>query len=409
MTLTPTIQVLVGFETTTGFGNPFQLDNATYGLLDTGTLGGLQYVDLTSMVQAISITRGRNRELEQFNAGTASVRFRDPTRILDPLNASSPYYPFLGPRNPLSIYADGTEIFCGLVGDWNLDYGISAQDNIVTATCSDVFTVLANQSMNEWTPTAQLTGARVAAVLARPEIIYQGAVSVDAGSSTLGAYLVAAGQNVLQYLQLVTASEQGYLFVAGDGTLVFRDRAASLNPTASIEFKDDGTGVKYQTLTNSYGDELLYNYIQTQSPAGAVQTTSDATSVALYQAQQYSKLDLLNSTTTEVAALGNYLLGRYKTPQLRFSGVQIELAALDSTDQAAVLATDLTDIASVTKSFGSGSPASVTQTLITTGVSHQIRPGSHVVRFTFESTDGNAYMTLDNAIFGTLDTNLLAF
>ena len=409
MTLTPTIQVLVGFETTSGFGNPFQLDNATYGKLDTGTLGGTQYVDLTSMVQSISITRGRNRELEQFNAGTAALRFRDPTRILDPLNASSPYYPFLGPRNPVSVYADGTEIFCGLVGDWNLDYGISAQDNIVTATCSDVFTVLANQSMNEWTPTAQLSGARVSAVLTRPEIIYQGAVAIDAGSSTLGAYLIAAGTNVLQYLQLVTASEQGYLFVSGDGTLVFKGRAASLNPTASIEFKDDGTGVKYQTLTNSYGDELLFNYIQTQSPAGAVQTTSDTTSVALYQAQQYSKLDLLNSTTAEVAALGNYLLGRYKTPQLRFTGVQIELAALDSTDQAAVLATDLTDIATVAKTFTAGLPASVTQTVITSGVSHEIRPGSHIVRFTFESADGNAYMTLNNDIFGTLDNNLLAF
>jgi hypothetical protein len=42
-------------------------------------------------------------------------------------------------------------------------------------------------------------------------------------------------------------------------------------------------------------------------------------------------------------------------------------------------------------------------------VAHQIRPGSHTVRFTFESTDANAYMTLDNAIFGTLDNNLLAF
>jgi hypothetical protein len=409
MTLTPTIQVLVGFETTTGFGNPFQLDNATYGLLNTGTLGGLQYVDLTSMAQAVTITRGRNRELEQFNAGTAAIRFRDPTRILDPLNASSPYYPFLGPRNPLSVYADGTEIFCGLVSDWNLDYGTSAQENIVTASCSDAFTVLANQSMNEWTPSAQLSGARVSSVLARPEIIYQGAVSVDAGSSTLGAYVVPAGTNVLQYLQLATASEQGYLFMSGDGTLVFKGRAASLNPTASIEFKDDGTGVKYQTLINSYGDELLYNYIQTQSPAGAVQTTSDATSVALYQAQQFSKLDLLNSTTAEVAALGNYLLGRYKTPQLRFTGVQIELAALDAPDQAAVLATDLTDIASVTKSFGSGSPAAVTQTLIITGIAHDIRPGSHVVRFTFESTDGSAYLTLDNDIFGTLDNNLLAF
>ena len=85
--------------------------------------------------------------------------------------------------------------------------------------------------------------------------------------------------------------------------------ASALNPTPSIEFTDDGTGIRYQSLRNSYGDELLYNYIQTQSPAGAVQTTSDATSVALYQAQQFSKLDLLNSTTAEVAATVAFLAG----------------------------------------------------------------------------------------------------
>jgi hypothetical protein len=56
---------------------------------------------------------------------------------------------------------------------------------------------------------------------------------------------------------------------------------------------------------------LLYNYIVTQSPAGAKQTASNANSIALYQAQQYSLLDLLNSTTSEVAGLGNYLLGKY--------------------------------------------------------------------------------------------------
>jgi hypothetical protein len=167
--------------------------------------------------------------------------------------------------------------------------------------------------------------------------------------------------------------------------------------------------VIYQSLTNEYGDELLYNYIQTQSPAGAVQTTFNANSVALYQSQQYSKLDLLNSTTAEVAALGNYLLGRYNTPQVRFTGVQVQLAALDSADQMSVLQTDLTDIVSVQKSFSAGTPASVTQTLITSGVEHQITPASHLVRFTFESTDGNAYLTLDNSIFGTLDNNLLAF
>lgn len=409
MSTAPTIQVLVGFETTANFGTPFQLDNATFGKLDTGTLGGLQYVDLTSMVQSISITRGRNRELEQFNAGTANLRFFDPTRILDPLNTASPYYPFMGPRNPVSVYANGTEIYCGFVGDWDLDYGYTENANVTTASCADAFTVLASQAMNEWTPSAQLSGARVSAVLTRPEVVYQGGTSIDAGSSTLGAYAVAAGQNVLQYLQNVAASEQGYLFVNAEGTLVFRGRASALNPTASIEFTDDGTGVKYQSLRNNYGDELLYNYVQTQSPAGAVQTTSDANSIARYQAQQLSKLDLLNSTTGEVSDLGNYLLGRYKDPVLRFTGIDTQLAALDAAEQDDVLSTDLTNIVSVQKSFAAGTPSTVTQTLITTGIQHEIRPGSHVVRFTFESTDANAYFTLDSDIFGVLDTNLLAF
>lgn len=405
----PQIQVLVGFQTTTGFGNPFQLDNATYGKLDTGTLGGIQFVDLTNMVQAITINRGRNRDLEQFNAGTASVRFYDPTRILDPLNTASPYYPFVGPRNPIEIYAGGVEIYCGLVGDWNIDYGKTETGNVTTAACSDAFTVLANQNMGAWTPSLQASGARVSAVLTRPDVLFQGPISISTGSSTLGAYAIPEGTNVLSYLQSVNASEQGYLFMAGDGTLTFRGRNDQLNATASITFTDDGTGVRYQTLNTDYSDQLLYNYIQTQSPAGAVQTTSDSTSIAFYQAQQFSKLDLLNSTTDEVASLGNYLLGRYKEPVTRFTGVGVQLAALSAVQQGQVLDTDITDIVSVKKTFSAGAPASVTQTLITSGVSHEIRPGSHVIRFTFESVDQNAYLTLDNAIFGTLDNNLLAF
>lgn len=405
----PVIEVQMGFETTTGFGNPFQLNSGTYGKLNTGTLGGIQFVDVTSMVQSITITRGRNRELEQFNAGTANIVFYDPTRIFDPLNTSSPYYPFVGPRNPVSVYANGIEIFCGFVGDWNIAYGKTDSASVISASCADAFTILANQNMNAWTPTAQATGARVSAVLDRPEVIYQGPRSIDTGSSTLGAYAVTDGQNVLQYLQTVTASEQGYFFIAGDGALTFRGRAASLNPSATVEFKDDGTGVRYMQMTNSYGDELLYNYIALDSPAGSPQTASDATSIALYQAQQYSKLDLLNSTTTELANMANYLLGRYKNPVVRFTGVETQLAALDATDQDACLSVDLTDIVSVTKSFGAGTPATVTQTLITSGVIHEIRPGSHVVRYTFESTDSNNYLTLNSAIFGTLDNNLLAF
>ena len=405
----PTIQVLVGFQTTANFGQPFQLDDSVYGKLDTGTLGGYQLVDLTSQVLSIGITRGRNRELEQFNAGTATVRFKDPQRTLDPLNASSPYYPYVGPRQPIQIYANEIQIYSGFVTDWELDYDFVVAGDVNTASCSDAFTVLANQNMNEWTPTEQLSGARVEAVLNRPEVTYQGPYIIKTGSSTLGAFQIAAGTNVLTYLQNVATSEQGYLFVNASGSLVFLGRSYNL-PVSSLTFSDTGSGVPYSALTNAFGDELLYNYIQTQSPAGASpEVTSDATSIALYQAQQYSKLDLLNSTTTEVAALGNYLLGRYKDPVLRFTGVGVQLAALDSDDQYLVLSADISEISSVTKTFSTGTPTTVTQNVFISGISHQITPGDHRVKFTFESIDNNGYFTLDSSLFGVLDQNLLAF
>jgi hypothetical protein len=400
----PTYQVLVGFQTTTGFGTPFQLDDAFYGVLDTagrGTLGGLQYADLTSLVLSVNIRRGRNRQLDQFNAGTAQVVFNNNSRVLDPLNTSSIYYPFVLPRSPIIIYANGTPIYTGFVEDWNLDYQQANQGRMV-ARCVDAFGTLANQQLNAFTPSAETSGVRVSAVLDRPEINYQGSRSIGTGSSTLGAYAVSQDTNVLNYLQQVNTSEQGYIFTSADGTLTFKGRSSVLNPVAGASFTTNGTGIPYMTLVNQYGSELLYNYIVTQSPAGAAQTSSDATSISLYQAQNYNLLNLLNSTTTEVASLGSYLLGKYKNPVLRFTGVSCELAALTTAQWATIFAIDLTSIVAVQKDFSTGTPSTVTETVIVSGIEHRIVPGSHNVNFTFESTDGNQYFTLDDAIFGIL-------
>jgi hypothetical protein len=406
------MQVLVGFQSTTGFGTPFLLNDAFYGVLDTagrGTLGGVTMVDLTYLVESVNITRGRSRQLDQFNAGTATIAFDNASQILNPSNTSSPYYPFVLPRCPIQILANGIPIYTGLVTDWNLDYDISNED-IMYASCSDQFTILANQSLNAVTPSAESSGTRINTVLSYSEINYQGARSIDTGSSTLGAYAIAQDTNVLNYLQLVNTSEQGYLFMSANGTLTFKGRSSVLNPVAGATFNTDGTGLPYQTLVNQYGDELLYNYIVTQSPAGAKQTASNATSIALYQSQQYALMDLLNSTTTEVAGLGNYLLGKYQNPVLRFTGLSTQMAALSTANQNIILGLDMTSICTVVKNFVVGTPATETQTLIVSGISHNITPGSHIVSYTFESTDANAYFVIGDAIFGTLSTtNLLSF
>jgi len=405
------MQVMVGFQSTTGFGTPFLLNDAFYGVLNTagrGTLGGVTMVDLTYLVESVNITRGRSRQLDQFNAGTATIAFDNASQILNPSNTSSPYYPFVLPRCPVQILANGIPIYTGLVTDWNLDYDISNED-IMYASCSDQFTVLANQSLNAVATSAEASGTRINTVLSYSEINYQGARAIDTGSSTLGAYAIAQDTNVLNYLQLINTSEQGYLFMSANGTLTFKGRSSVLNPVAGATFNTDGTGLPYQTLVNQYGDELLYNYIVTQSPAGAKQTASNANSIALYQAQQYALMDLLNSTTTEVAGLGNYLLGKYQNPVLRFTGLSTQMAALSTANQNIILGLDMTSICTVVKNFVVGTPATETQTLIVSGISHNITPGSHSISYTFESTDGNQYLTLNNSIFGTLDNNLLSF
>jgi hypothetical protein len=404
----PTYQVLVGFQTTTGFGQPFQLNDAVYGKLNTGTLGGLAYADLTSLVLSVNIRRGRNRQLDQFNAGTAQVVFNNNTRILDPLNTSSIYYPYVLPRSPIIIYANGTPIYTGYVEDWNLDYGNANQDRMI-ASCVDTFGTMSNQILNAWTPSVETSGTRINSVLDRPEVLYQGARAIGTGSSTLGAYAVSQGTTVLNYLQQVNTSEQGYLYSAADGTLTFKGRSSVLNPVSGASFTTDGTGIPYMTLINQFGSELLYNYIVTQSPAGAAQTSSDSTSINLYQAQNYNLLNLLNSTTTEVAGLGAYLLGKYANPVLRYTGVSCQLAALTSAQWSTIFATDLTSIVTVQKNFSTGTPTTDSQTLIVSGIDHKITPGSHIVSYTFESTDQNQYLTLNDAIFGTLDNNLLSF
>jgi hypothetical protein len=96
-------------------------------------------------------------------------------------------------------------------------------------------------------------------------------------------------------------------------------------------------------------------------------------------------------------------------PVLRFTGLSTQLAALTSDQWSIILGIDLTSIVSVKKTFNTGTPASETQTLIVSGIDHRITPGSHIISYAFESTDGNQYLTLDDAIFGTLDNNLLSF
>jgi hypothetical protein len=174
-----------------------------------------------------------------------------------------------------------------------------------------------------------------------------------------------------------------------------------------VLFSDANDGVPYQSLSNEFGDELLYNYVRLKSPAGAEQVKSDSASIASYQISQLSYQDLLNNSTGVVAILASSYLSKFKEPQVRLTGFQVQLAALSVDQKSDVLSIDLADYVEVKKSFAVGTPSSVTQFSFVSGVSHNVSPDSHTVLFTIEAAEGTLYLLLGDALAGKLDFGAL--
>lgn len=121
--------------------------SGTPGLQPIGGLfANVTWTDVSAYVRDVQISRGRSSELDQFQAGSASIVLSNADRRFDPEYASGPYYGSLTPMRPLRVrakYLSGTttSIFTGFVDGWPQAY-VNPSDSTVTLNCSDAFKVL---------------------------------------------------------------------------------------------------------------------------------------------------------------------------------------------------------------------------------------------------------------------------
>ena len=408
----PTTTVEVCFdESILDAANGFTLDDTTKGRLNNPYYlldGGLTFSNVSTDVMSLSTNRGRSRELDYYVAGTATINFNNNLRKYDPLNTASAYYPYIIPRRYVRIKSNGVPVFAGQINMWSLAYEKPNQ-SYVTAVATDAFSLLASQNLATFTPAEELTGARFDTILARPEVDFVGtATSIDTGNSTCGAFLIADGEVVLNYLHQVEKTEQGFMFCSADNTLTFKSRTSVLSQTGGVAFTDDGTGTSgYTTLDIDTSDDLIFNRIVGQSPAGAAQIVSDSTSISQYDTITLEATDLLNSTTAEVLSIAELILQTYKQPEVRFNGLSQQLSALSLTNQNLLLGLDLTNLATVKRSYTVGSPASVTKYVTVEGITHSITPSTHQITYRFGALSQAGFI-LDSGIFGLLDVGAIS-
>lgn len=407
----PDTRVFIAFDLAAGgSGDFFTLNDPVKGELDNTEykLAGDILEDVTSDVRAITVRRGRSRQLEQFQAGAASVELRNDGRKYDPAagTAITPYGASMRPRKQIVVEANGQRVFTGVVDDWDLLYSLD-NDHVASVDSVDGFVFLAGQNLDEHTFSEESTGSRVESVLARPEVSWTAGTDIDTGNATLQGDTVASQGpvNVLQYLQRVELAEPGALFVNAAGELTFRSREDLQNAT-DVVFADSAAGIRFSGIEVAYGAEELRNraFIARQN-AGTV-TATNQDSIDVYGPIDYSVTDSLLSSDAQAQELADWLVNTYAEPQLRIDKLEIDLTKISLADVNKVLGLELGDVVQVLYT-PSGIGDQINRFAAIDAISHQVDSDKHVVLLDVSQTI--AGFVLDSAAFGVLDDGSLGF
>lgn len=401
-------EVELGFDEN-GPGNWFQLDSATRGLLNNTTyvLNGAVYYDVTQYLTSISTTRGKNRELDRFNAGHVVVGFNNKNRYFDPTYAASPFYGQIVPRRNLRVTVNNQVVFVGVTDDWDLNY---TPDGNSTAQVSayDGFAYLSQQVLTGGTATSQFSGARINAVLDDPNVnwsFYERVI--DTGQETLQADVISTTQNAVSYINIIEQTEPGIFFIDKNGYAVWKDRSSAYPSSSATIIADDGTGIPYSSVKVNYGSELLFNQAKLTRLNGGSAVANDTTSQAAYGIRAYSATGLLHNTDVALTNLANYLVNQYAAPEFRFEGIEISMAGLTLAQQNTILGLEIGSVCLI-KFTPNGITPSISKYAQVIGINHAISISEHKVVLNFQTLELTS-LILDDLVFGLLDYNSLSY
>ena len=406
----PTTRVRIGFTPDT-----FTLDDLIRCVLDTGKLGGATTLtDVTSDVQSVSISRGRSRDLDTFKTGTCSVRLLNNERKYENTNTSSPYSPGIEPL--INIHIDATtdggstykDLFVGFVTDINLTYP-DKNNSFADFIGADAFMKLSNTSLINASFSSTDSGTLVSNVLDNANIKFGADRSIETGISTMQS-ISGLSDNTLSVLQNIERSENGLLFMSKDGKITFKSRHTTFPSTPAATFSDDGSDVPYLRVDFINDDNEIFNVVSLQRTGGSTQTVQDVASQGKYLIRTLNRTGLLNNTDSEVLNAANFLLGKFKDALIRFDNLTVDLTEATTSNQNTVLDREVGDVVKVELTPpGSGSPAQITSNEIIDSINYNITPNLFTCAYKLSNADVQAFMRLDNALFGLLDTDKLGY
>lgn len=212
------------------------------------------WTDLSDRFISFNVNRGRQRELDRFSAGRASITLANEDRALDPTYTTSPYWPDVVPMRRCRIRAhhDSTiyDVFNGYIDGWEQQY-TPPQGALCAVSATDAFKVLAN---------AELLSSAYAETISADGPLYWWRLGDPSGSTRAGETvsgsrpLVAVGEPTFGAASLSANDPDGAVSfpTAADGLQgIFSEGTFPFTTAGSIEMLwryDSASGVGAPTI-----------------------------------------------------------------------------------------------------------------------------------------------------------------
>lgn len=306
------------------------------GLWDTATWGPDEtWVDISPWVRHIVTDRKFSREMQVWEAGTATLELNNSDGRFNPNNLGGPYVvggiTGIRPWRPIRIRAGWAgvtyDIYRGYARDWVDSYDPNGPNVgvVCTVPCTDEWGSLARFKGLALAPigAGDTSGARVHRVLNNAG--HTGARNIHSGNVTMLA--TDFSMDTVQELKLVAESEGGAIFVDKSGAVVSEHNYAlienSRSNTVQATYGDAPDELPIADARPSFAGDLLVNIAAFQRLGGTVQTKTNETSRALYEDSRLPRTDLVCQDDTQVANLADFYVRRFGEPEQRIAEIEI--------------------------------------------------------------------------------------
>jgi len=370
----------------------------TYYTLATGD------VALTNVV-SINVNVGRQRQLDQYSASTAEIVLRYPTGYASPIAALVP-----GTIISVANSTTGYKNFYGKISNVQLKFdkpyvGGVGNGDYLSIMCEGGLAEFGRKSGANYAMAANTVETQLNNVQTQSGYF----VSLDSGVGNSNLSATTVSGTWADYLNLAALSLNARMIdVSEDFYPIVRTLFLSpfLIRDSFVNFSDttnNATNQVYEQITfASYADNF-YTQVTVDPEVPAAQTVQSGS--APYRTYT---VNTLNATTGQALDYANYLLNNYKTPTVAISSVSCLANAQNNMELEAMGAGP----GKCGRQIGKRVTVAfrgTTYSCIIEGYTFSAVPGEARYTYYVSAADLNAYLILDNATFGKLDSNRLGY